>query len=107
MNVSPTCAEHVEIGPKWLLTTGTIRGMRTRPHPVYCPDCGDRVGTHVTRNGKQLLLEFGAWPEGNVIIQDGVAVVLGRDDSRRFDGRLLLMPHAAQCRGRARVKQTA
>lgn len=77
----------------------------TRPR---CPDCGLDVATHVTRNGKTMLLEFGAWEDGNVIIDGGVAVVLGRNDPRRFDGRVLLMPHAAKCeRRQARLKQPA
>lgn len=84
-----------------------IVGMGKESRPVYCRDCGDAVATHVTAKGKTMLLEFGAWDDGNVIIVDGLAHVLGRHDPRRFDGRLLLMPHAAKCRARARVKQTA
>lgn len=54
------------------------------------------------------MLELGAWEDGNVIIEAGVAVVLGRNDPRRFDGRVLLMPHAARCPARAeRMKRTA
>lgn len=85
----------------------SLGGMRTQERPLRCRDCGNDVTAHVTKNGKRLLLEFGAWPDGNVIIQDGVAVVLGRKDPRRFDGRVLLMPHAARCSARARVKQSA
>lgn len=71
-----------------------------------CPDCGQHVATHTTVNGKTILLEFGAWEDGNVIIEGGRAVVLGRNDPRRFDGRVLLMPHRARCSA-ACVKQTA
>lgn len=92
--------------PVETVESGQNGDMRAQQRPVYCPDCGDQVSTHVTKNGKQLLLEFGAWENGNVIIQAGVAVVLGRNDPRRFDGRLLLMPHRAVCRA-ARIKQPA
>lgn len=79
--------------------------MRAQQRPVYCRDCGNQVQTHLTKNGKRILLEQGAWPDGNVIIEGGVALVLGRNDPRRFDGRILLMPHAAKCS--ARMKRTA
>lgn len=83
-----------------------IGGMRARPR---CSDCGLDVNRHITARGKYILLEFGAWEDGNVIIENGVAVVLGRNDPRRFDGRILLMPHAAKCgaRAAARMKKTA
>jgi hypothetical protein len=89
-----------------VLALVTLGVMRAPQRPIVCPDCGNFVTSHVTKNGKQLLLEFGAWEDGNVIIEGGVAHVLGRNDPRRFDGRLLLMPHKAQCRA-ARVKQSA
>lgn len=86
-------------------TADRISSMRAQQRPVVCRDCGDDVATHTTVNGKTILLEFGAWEDGNVIIVDGLAVVLGRNDPRRFDGRVLLMPHAAKCR--ARIKRPA
>lgn len=84
---------------------GKILSMRARPR---CSDCGNDVLFHRTASGKFIMLEPGAWEDGNVIIERGVAVVLGRNDPRRFDGRILLMPHAAKCSARAtRAKRTA
>lgn len=83
----------------------SLNAMRSKA-PDRCPDCGNDVGSHLTARGVYILLEFGAWPDGNVIIEGGVAVVLGRNDPRRFDGRILLMPHKARC-VKARAKQPA
>lgn len=64
-----------------------------------CGRCGDTILWHETKAGKMMPLDPGAHPEGNCIIEEGVIVVLGKDDPRRTDGSVILLrPHWATCR---------
>lgn len=66
--------------------------------PSFCKRCGIRITWHRTVGGKAMPLDMGSHPEGNCIIENGLVVVLGKDDPRKTDGSVvLLMPHWATC----------
>lgn len=71
-----------------------------------CARCGASIQWHKTSAGKSMPLDFGAHPEGNCTIEDGVLIVLGKDDPRRVDGRIMLMSHFATCPKRPEKKKT-
>lgn len=64
-----------------------------------CKACSARLRWELTEAGKRMPLDFAPNREGNVLLESGVARVLGRAHAAqaRLDGRTLYMPHHATC----------
>lgn len=64
-----------------------------------CRDCPTQIAWYPTAaTGRMMPINAKSDPAGNVIIEDGRAVVVGPDDPRRED-HAVYMPHWARCPG--------
>ena len=64
-----------------------------------CRSCGDEIRWARTVAGKAMPLDLEPNPNGNVVLRDGVAVVLGPLERTiaEEEGETLRMPHHATC----------
>lgn len=68
-----------------------------------CGRCGDEVVWYRTVNGRPMPLSMGTHENGNIVIENGLVVVLKRDDPRLTDPTVPKhISHFATCRKNGR-----
>lgn len=72
-----------------------------------CSSCRALLRWERTLAGKRIPLDSAPVREGNVVLENGVALVLGKHKAAqaRLDGRTLFMPHHATCPQRASYRK--
>ena len=65
----------------------------------YCRDCGEPIRWALTRSGRRMAVSDSSDPNGNVIFDGNVAVVLGPQEAaiEHERGSLLFLVHVASC----------
>lgn len=65
----------------------------------HCRNCRAPIRWEVTSHGKRIPLDIDPNPDGNVILREGVAIVLNPKLRAQLRQGTLYMPHHATCPG--------